>query len=151
MANNGSFAFNLWMFYIILIDISGLLNYFFMELILKGFNLVLCKIWWMYRRMWKNKNKELDTNLTTQKQLPKGRFFSSRSVSFCVEVNGAILVYTSWGSGYTPLIPDSKPIEIICFWYCNFMARIICWYLRASCLMSSDMFVREPVIVPCPG
>lgn len=65
------------MFYIILIDISGLLNYLYMELNLSGFNLAVCKIWWMYRRMWKNKNKDLDTNLTTQELLPKGGFFQA--------------------------------------------------------------------------
>lgn len=151
LSNNGSFVFNLWMFYIIFIDISRLLSYFCVELILKGFNLVLCKIWWMYRGMWKNKNKELDTNLTSQKQLPKGEFFQADQCLSVLKWMQLTLVYTSWGSGYTPLIPDSKPIEIMCFYYCNYTARKICWHLWVSCLMSSDIFVREPVIIPHPG
>lgn len=42
LANYGGFVFNLWMFYIILIDISGLLNYLCTELNLKGFLIGSC-------------------------------------------------------------------------------------------------------------
>lgn len=107
MANYGSFVFNLWMFYITLIDISGLLNYMSMKLNLKGLEFgsfvkpdeCIDECEWI-------KIKIL-IQISQHKLFPKEEIF--QAVYFSVEVNGATLVYTSWGFGYTPLIPDSNP------------------------------------------